>query len=55
MKHLDLRYYWLRDAVNTKCIAPCYIPTAEQIADILTKPLPSPKVQFCREAMGIKL
>ena len=29
MKHLDLRYYWLRDAVNTKCIALSYIPTAE--------------------------
>jgi hypothetical protein len=28
MKHLDLHYYWLRDAVNTKCIAPSYIPTA---------------------------
>ena len=55
MKHLDLRYYWLRDAVNTKRIAPSYIPTAEQIADILTKPLPSPKVQFCRDAMGIQL
>jgi hypothetical protein len=55
MKHLDLRYYWLRDAVNTKAIAPSYIPTAEQIADILTKPLPSPKVQFCRDAMGVQL
>jgi transposase InsO family protein len=54
MKHLDLRYYWLRDAVNTKRIAPSYIPTAEQIADILTKPLPSPKVQFCRDSMGIR-
>ena len=55
MKHLDLRYYWLRDTVNTNCIAPSYIPTAEQIADILTKPLPSPKVRFCWEAMGIQL
>ena len=55
MKHLDLQYYWLRDAVNTERIAPSYIPTAEQIADILTKPLPSPKVQFCRDAMGIQL
>jgi plasmid replication initiation protein len=55
MKHLDLRYYWLRDAVKAKRIAPCYIPTAEQIADILTKPLSSPKVQFCRNGMGIRI
>jgi hypothetical protein len=52
-KHLDLRFYWLRDAVNDKIILPFYIPTAEQVADILTKALPATKVQFCREQMGI--
>ena len=55
MKHLDLRFYWLRDAVNDSHITPDYIPTAEQIADLLTKPLPAPKIQFCRDGMGIKL
>jgi hypothetical protein len=54
MKHLDLRYYWLRDAVENGYITPNYIPTAKQIADLLTKPLAAPKVQFCRDGMGIK-
>ena len=53
MKHLDLRFYWLRDAVNDKMISPSFVPTAEQVADILTKPLPAAKVQFCRDRMGI--
>lgn len=53
MKHLDLRTYWLRDAVDRDIMAPEYIPTAEMTADILTKAVPAPKVKFCREAMGI--
>lgn len=55
MKHLDLRFHWFRDVVNSKLISPSYIPTAEMVADILTKPLPIPKVQFCRDSMGIRL
>ena len=54
MKHLDLRFYWLRDAVNDKVIRPSFIPTAEQVADILTKALPVAKVEFCRDKMGIR-
>ncbi len=53
MKHLDLRFYWLRDAVNDKMITPSFVPTTEQVADILTKPLPAAKVEYCRRMMGI--
>ena len=53
MKHLDLRFYWLRDAVEQGIIAPLRIPGNEQPADILTKALPLPKAQFCRKAMGV--
>ena len=54
MKHLDLRHYWLRDAVSMQRISPVYVPTAEQVADILTKPLPPLKVDFCRTQMGLR-
>jgi hypothetical protein len=40
MKHLDIKYFWLRDEVEQGNIAPVYIPTSDQIADIFTKPLP---------------
>ena len=55
MKHLDLQFYWLRDKVEHGSISPDFIPTAEMIADSLTKSLPAPKVRFCREQMGILL
>jgi len=53
MKHLDLRTYWLRNAVNNQVIAPEYIPTGEMVADNLTKSVPVPKVKYCREQMGV--
>ena len=51
MKHLDLRFNWLRDKVEHGMID--FIPTTEMIADSLTKCIPAPKVRFCREQMGI--
>jgi hypothetical protein len=54
MKHLDLRYYWLRDAVEAGLIAPQHIRTEDMAADILTKPLPRAKVEICRKLMGLE-
>jgi len=53
MKQLDLSFFWLRDIVDKKQILPSHIAGAEQVADLLTKALPLPKVQFCRQRMGI--
>jgi hypothetical protein len=39
IKYLDLRWYWLRDTVEAKVIAPLFVPTTEMTADILTKAL----------------
>jgi hypothetical protein len=44
MKHLDLRFFWLRDMVNAGVIAVRYIPTADMAADLLTKVLARVKV-----------
>jgi hypothetical protein len=53
MKHLDLRFYWLRDTVESGQIKPVYVPSAEMAADILTKPLTREKVEVCRNLMGV--
>ena len=53
MKQLDLSFFWLRNVVDRKQILPSHISGAEQVADLLTKPLPLSKVQFCRQNMGI--
>ena len=53
MKHLDLSFYWLRDAVHSQLITPRFVPTTEQVADLLTKALSKPKVEdFCK-IMGL--
>jgi hypothetical protein len=53
MKHLDLRFYWLRHAVAEKTIEIAYLPTRLMPADILTKSLPGPVIADCREKLGV--
>ena len=53
MKHLDLRFFWLRDAVESGIMAPYHVPGVEQPADALTKSLPLPAVRLTREWMGL--
>ena len=55
MKHLDLRFYWLRDAVKAGLIAPRYISTKSMPADIMTKSLSRQSVQEMREMLGLRM
>jgi len=41
-KHIALRYYFLRETVLSRDISPQFTPTADNVADVLTKPLPRP-------------
>ena len=54
IKHLDLRFYWLRDMVQAGLISPQFCPTAQMPADILTKALPRPKVAEMRALLGLQ-
>jgi hypothetical protein len=38
-KHIEIRYHFIRDKLLKGAIKLQYIPTYEQLADILTKPL----------------
>jgi hypothetical protein len=51
MKHLDLRFFWLSDMVNS--IPVCYIPTADMAADLLTKALARVKVAAALPQLGL--
>jgi hypothetical protein len=53
MKHLDLRFYWLRDEVEKGSIVVYYVPTGENAADLLTKPLDKVKLQYLRAKFGL--
>ncbi|TPX52374.1 hypothetical protein PhCBS80983_g06488 [Powellomyces hirtus] len=52
-KHIDIRHHFIRDHVD-KEIHLEYLPTAEMVADSLTKPLPAPAFKYHRENMCIK-
>jgi hypothetical protein len=53
MKHLDLRFFWLRDMVTSGVIRVLYIPTAVMAADMLTKPLARIKVAEAVPLLGL--
>jgi hypothetical protein len=38
-KHIDIRHHFLRDLVESQVVALSFIPTNNQLVDILTKPL----------------
>ena len=54
MKHLDLCFFWLRDAVEAGTIEPVHLRTDEMPADLLTKALPRVKVELFRRMMGLE-
>ncbi|KAF7768476.1 hypothetical protein Agabi119p4_7719 [Agaricus bisporus var. burnettii] len=54
MKHLDLRFYWLREAVKEGLIDSLYVSTHEQVADIFTKAVAKKVVEFAVPLLGLE-
>ena len=54
MKHLDLRFYWLRDVVDAGTISVSHIPTNDMAADILTKALGREKLEHMNMLLGLR-
>ena len=53
-KHIDIRYHYIREAVQEQTIELKYCPTNEMLADILTKPLSKGQFEILRQAMGME-
>jgi hypothetical protein len=45
-KYINIRYYFIRDHINTKEIDLKYVPIGEITANILTKPFPRPAFEL---------
>ena len=54
-KHIDIKYHYIRECVEKQKVKLTYVPTNEQIADIMTKNLPYNKFIEFRMKMGIIL
>ena len=52
-KHIETRYHFIRENVESGKITIDYINTDDQLADTLTKPLGRIKFQTLREKIGI--
>jgi hypothetical protein len=53
-KHIAIRHHFIRDTVRDNEISIHYIPTTDNIADILTKALPRPQFEYLRNGLGLR-
>jgi hypothetical protein len=51
--HIDIRHHFLRDLVDFEVVSLSFIPTENQLADILTKPLDGSRFEFLRKDIGV--
>ena len=53
MKHIAIRYWYIREAQTNGVINTSYVSTQEQLADTFTKPLPAPRFKYLRDKIGV--
>ena len=53
-KHIDVKFYFLRDCVDGGQIVIEFVETARQLADILTKPLERLRLTKLKEMIGME-
>lgn len=52
-KHIEIDYHFVRECVAQKLLQVRFISSKDQLADIFTKPLPSPMFEVCRRNLNL--
>ena len=52
-KHIDIRYHFIRDLVESNILILEFVETEKQLADIFTKALDFVKFEFLGKSLGI--
>ena len=52
-KHIEVRYHYIRYMVHKGAIKLKYVPTKEEVADVLTTPLSRVKFDYFRDKLGV--
>uniref|UniRef100_A0A0C9QD48 POLX_0 protein n=1 Tax=Fopius arisanus TaxID=64838 RepID=A0A0C9QD48_9HYME len=52
-KHIDIRHHFIKDVINKGYVEVQYVPTEQNVADVLTKPLSKDLHWKCIESMGL--
>ena len=55
MKHVEMKYHYVREMVQRRAVELRYVPMDEQIADVLTKPLGQGKFVYFWDKLGVVL
>ena len=53
LKHIKIKYHYIKDMVQRGVVKLQYVATNKQIADVLTKPLARVKFEYFREKLGV--
>ena len=52
-KHIEIKYHFIWDMVQKGAIKLKYVPTKEQVADILTNLMSRVKFEYFRDKLGV--
>eukprot|EP00253_Pinus_taeda_P008747 PITA_08747 len=52
-KHIPIKYHFLQEQVLEQKVKLEYVPSKEQVTDILTKPLPRDTFEYLRQKLGV--
>ena len=52
-KHIEIKYHYIQEMIQKGVVKLHYVPSDEQVEDVLTKPLSREKFEYFRDELGM--